>query len=57
MAQGMMSDADLAAMPALTLAYIGDAVFELAVREHFLASPKHDNGTLHKTALNLLSSR
>jgi len=38
----------------LTLAYIGDAVYELMVREHLLISGKGPAGDMHKTAVGLV---
>lgn len=52
----MRTAEELRSMPALTLAYIGDAVFELIIREKLLTMPKHDNGTLHTTALKYVSA-
>lgn len=57
MAQNVKTDAELLAMPALTLAYIGDAVFELEVREYLLSRPKRDSGTLHGEALKFVSAQ
>ena len=56
MAPCMRTVEELRSMPALTLAYIGDAVFELMIRERLLEMPKHDNGTLHTTALKYVSA-
>ncbi len=56
MAPCMRTAEELRSMPALTLAYIGDAVFELMIREKLLKMPKHDNGTLHTTALGFVSA-
>ena len=38
-------------LPSLALAYIGDAVYELAVREHVLKSGAYKVGELHKKAV------
>jgi len=38
----------------LTLAYIGDAVYELMVREHLLMSGKGPAGNMHRTAVGLV---
>ena len=56
MAPRMRSVEELRGMSALTLAYIGDAVFELIIREKLLNLPKHDNKTLHTTALKYVSA-
>lgn len=56
MAPCMKSVEELRSVPALTLAYIGDAVFELMIREKLLAMPKRDNGTLHNQALKYVSA-
>lgn len=38
-------------LPSLALAYIGDAVYELAVREHVLKSGVYKVGELHEKAV------
>ena len=40
----------------LSLAYIGDAVYELLVRRHLLASGLLDNGVMHKRAKQYVSA-
>lgn len=40
----------------LSLAYIGDAVYELLVREHLLSTGLLDNGVMHKRAKEYVSA-
>ncbi|MEG1501213.1 MAG: ribonuclease III domain-containing protein [Clostridiales bacterium] len=44
-------------LPVLTLAYVGDAVFELMVRQHFLAQGFLKSGQLHKKAISLVCAK
>ena len=44
-------------LPILTLAYIGDAVFELAVREFLLTGAKHKPHDLHEKCTALVSAQ
>lgn len=48
--------AEADALPALTLAYIGDAVYEIAVRERLLLGDHHKNGALHKKCTAFVSA-
>ncbi len=58
MAQDIIYTAQAAhALPAATLAYVGDAVYELYVREHLLQHGHLKNYDLHKTAEKLVSAR
>jgi ribonuclease-3 family protein len=47
---------DLAALGPLSLAYVGDAVWELAVREHLLAQGLRKPRDLHRRALDFVSA-
>ncbi len=52
-----MSRRDAAAYSPLTLAYLGDAVYELLVREKLLLEGNRPNGTLHGEATKFVSSK
>ena len=43
-------------LPSLALAYLGDAVYELYVRTHLLASGLRNVGELHSSAVALVSA-
>jgi len=47
---------ELAALGPLSLAYVGDAVWELAVREHLLAQGLRKPRDLHRRALDFVSA-
>lgn len=44
------------ALPNLTLAYVGDAVYELYVREHLVSVHPTTNTTLHRLAAKIVSA-
>lgn len=46
-----MNQREIGLLPVLTLAYIGDAVYELRVRRHLLESGLAKAGELHKAAI------
>ena len=46
-----------ALLPALTLAYIGDVVYELAVRQHLLEQGIYKVNELHKRAVHLVCAK
>jgi ribonuclease-3 family protein len=46
--------AELAQMPPLTLAYIGDAVYEVFIRERLIAAGGRSVNTLHRSAINFV---
>ena len=48
--------AEADALPALTLAYVGDAVYEIAVRERLLLGEQHKSGALHKKCTSFVSA-
>ncbi len=52
-----MSRRDAAAYSPLTLAYLGDAVYELLVRDKLLREGNRPNGTLHAEATAYVSSK
>ncbi|MBQ6171184.1 MAG: ribonuclease III [Clostridia bacterium] len=52
-----LSRRDAAAYSPLTLAYLGDAVYELLVREKLLREGNRPNGTLHAEATAYVSSK
>lgn len=47
---------EVLALPNLTLAYIGDAVYELIVREHLVSVLPTTNSTLHRLAAKIVSA-
>ena len=49
-------NANPAYLPALTLAYIGDAVYELAVRKHLIKTGIAKADQLHKAAIKYVSA-
>ena len=51
-----LTAAEAHALPALTLAYIGDAVYELAVRDFLLSGGRVKNCDLHKTCTSYVSA-
>ncbi|MBQ6052173.1 MAG: ribonuclease III [Clostridia bacterium] len=52
-----MDRRDAAAYSPLTLAYLGDAVYELLVREKLLLEGNRPNGALHEKATGYVSSK
>ena len=52
-----VSAAEASQQSALTLAYLGDAVFELLVREMLVINSHKTNGKLHFEATNLVSAK
>jgi ribonuclease III family protein len=48
------SGADIREMPISTLAYVGDAVYELAVRLHFADKSSAKSGELHRASVKLV---
>jgi ribonuclease-3 family protein len=53
----MEKTGNAAGLPALALAYIGDAVYELAVREHVLQSGVCKVGELHDKAVHYVRAQ
>lgn len=51
-----ITESDIRQLNALTLAYMGDAVYEQAVREHLIRSGRVKPNTLHKLATNYVSA-
>ncbi len=49
-------DTKLSDMNGATLAYMGDAVFELLVREHLILKSRAKSAVLHKRALKFVSA-
>ncbi|WP_305792071.1 Mini-ribonuclease 3 [Sporosarcina sp. Te-1] len=52
-----LRDMDVKQMNALALAYMGDAVYEQAIREHLLRSGRVKPNTLHKEATKYVSAK
>jgi ribonuclease-3 family protein len=52
----MITDSDLLGIPVLTLAYLGDSVFETLVRGHVIAAGRKKNTTAHHAAVALTSA-
>lgn len=52
-----LRDVDVKQLNALALAYMGDAVYEQAVREHLLRSGRVKPNILHKQATNYVSAK
>ncbi|MEX2415376.1 MAG: Mini-ribonuclease 3 [Paenibacillaceae bacterium] len=44
-------------MPPLALAYIGDAIYEMYVRQYLLSLPNHRPNHLHKQASRIVAAR
>lgn len=53
----VLRDVDVKQLNALALAYMGDAVYEQAVREHLLRSGRVRPNVLHKAATQYVSAR
>lgn len=51
-----ITESDIRQLNALTLAYMGDAVYEQAVREHLIRSGRVKPNTLHKLATRYVSA-
>ena len=51
-----LTRAQLSEIPTLSLAYLGDAVFELLVREHLLRSGNYPPGELNRQALSFVTA-
>ncbi len=47
-----MSKTDIAAVPILSLAYLGDSVFEVLVRTYLVSSGKYGPSVIHKASLS-----
>ena len=54
---GTLRDIDVKQLNALALAYMGDAVYEQAVREHLLRSGRVKPQVLHKEATRFVSAK
>lgn len=54
---GNLRDLDVKQLNALALAYMGDAVYEQAVREHLLRSGRVKPQVLHKEATRFVSAK
>ncbi len=54
---GTLRDIDVKQLNALALAYMGDAVYEQAVREHLLRSGRVKPQILHKEATRFVSAK
>ncbi|MFS0576097.1 Mini-ribonuclease 3 [Sporosarcina sp. 179-K 3D1 HS] len=52
-----LRDQDVKQLNALALAYMGDAVYEQAIREHLLRSGRVKPNTLHKEATRYVSAK
>lgn len=52
-----LRDMDVKQLNALALAYMGDAVYEQAIREHLLRSGRVKPNTLHKEATKYVSAK
>ncbi|MGE7933742.1 Mini-ribonuclease 3 [Viridibacillus arvi] len=57
MAVGELRNQDVKQLNALALAYMGDAVLEIAVREHLLRSGRVKPNILHKEATHYVSAK
>ena len=57
MSEYTLSSADVRQLKALSLAYMGDAVYEQAVREHLLRSGCVKPNLLHKEATRFVSAK
>jgi ribonuclease-3 family protein len=44
-------------MPPLALAYVGDAIFEVYIRQYLLSLPNHRPNHLHKQASRIVAAR
>lgn len=53
----VLRDIDVKQLNALALAYMGDAVYEQAIREHLLRSGRVKPNVLHKTATSYVSAK
>jgi ribonuclease-3 family protein len=51
------SEQDIKALSALTLAYIGDTVYDLYVRNHLICTGDYKTGKLHLMAINHVCAR
>lgn len=51
-----LSISDILEIPVSTLAYVGDAVYELAVRRHLLNRPGVQSGTLFREAMRYVEA-
>ncbi|MGI6154075.1 MAG: ribonuclease III domain-containing protein, partial [Christensenellaceae bacterium] len=56
-AEAVFDERDAARIGPLTLAYIGDAVFELYVRLTLLGSVDQNAGKLHKRSIGIVNAR
>lgn len=54
---GKLRDSDVKQLNALALAYMGDAVYEQAIREHLLRSGRVKPHILHKEATRYVSAK
>lgn len=54
---GELRDADVKQVNALALAYMGDAVLEIAIREHLLCSGRVKPKVLHREATHYVSAK
>lgn len=54
---GQLRDIDVKQLNALALAYMGDAVLEIAVREHLLRNGKVKPNILHREATRYVSAK
>ncbi|MCW1928002.1 Mini-ribonuclease 3 [Bhargavaea beijingensis] len=52
-----ISDGDIRQLNGLALAYMGDAVYEVAVREHLIRSGRARPNTLHRLATGYVSAK
>ncbi|SEJ49685.1 ribonuclease-3 family protein [Bhargavaea ginsengi] len=52
-----ISDGDIRQLNGLALAYMGDAIYEVAVREHLIRSGRAKPNTLHRLATGYVSAK
>ncbi|WP_067842541.1 Mini-ribonuclease 3 [Amphibacillus sediminis] len=52
-----MKQSEVKQLKSLTLAYIGDAIYELYVREHLIESGKVKVNALHRSAVQFVSAK
>lgn len=53
----VLAEAEAAQLPPLTLAYIGDSVYDIYVRTHFILESRGSAGTLHTLSSRVVNAR
>lgn len=57
MEKGLMMDLNVKQMKSLALAYIGDAIYEVHIREHLLRTGQVKPNQLHQKAISFVSGK